>query len=1192
MSDYEPTPEEIAEATPHKPQHYEQQVAKAYENLENELAAIPKPAAAPLTMEQAAQINIPNRLTQNRRLADDRLLLAGVGPVPADIMLLATSAHEEQTEDHITGSYQRMASKPRYSKGPAWNILKDVLSGVSIDINTCYYTAVVKWQLPRATRGKPPKEAVNEMLPILDDEIRRVKPKIVVAFGKTAFDALVKIRLKFNDIQGCWFYSQEYNAKVFVMPNEATPIFKPEMVETFRINLFEISRMLDTMKDAGSTAQIPVNFRVINNSQELAAWVSEMLTQDRKIFSIDTEFGGKNHIDGKLRSFQIAWTDRDAVYIRFMDDQMQYVFDVSYADAGKILAPALNRPDARFIGHHISADWPWLNYWLGIEWYEKTLLDTEFAEQTLDENAELGAERISMKYTTLGRYDTDLIVWKSENREKLSDELGYLLVPDLILIPYAVNDVLVPMRALPIITRRLFLDKTYDYYCNFRNVLVGDLFTQFALGGLPVRQDKIDKLRALYSYCRELLQAKFIEELVKQARTLLMNFIIDVCGFDKGLDLYSRVLKMLNAGEIDTARVTLNQAIPPEHTPRAALLIDHLLDSPNFNMASAPQKSRWLFDVCKFKPVKTTANKAKGMPSVPWEKYLSLDPEVQKLYRPSADKQSIKIIGDDTGDPMVIRLLDVLAVSNVSKSFLKEPTIDEETGEVTRENGLFYWIARDGCLHGMLSVTETGRSRAWKPNVLNYPSYVHEGVKRGMAEVLNEQKKLGKLPPDFEVFLDPKKIPSVRSVIDVSQLPALPGSAGWCFVESDYNSAELRGLAYMSGDENMIRLLNEPDPQFGIPKDGDPEEDRVRLHYADDCGIAEINRRKDLIMAKASKGVIEKTYTLDELLRDADGNLVHPGHDLHWGLVELVMERPREEFDKKVHRTGIGKVGNFCIAEGEMVLTDRGPVAIEDVTLGDLLWDGLKWVQHEGVVEKGTAEVNYYQGLWATDNHTVWLSSGKRTTFGEARLHRMAIATTANTHGVAIPAQFENVENCSMIILAPNKLCRVHVYDEDADQQHGSKQAKIFDIINAGPRCRFTCSSLLVSNSSIYGANAGTLERKYKSDTGKDPEPGTGDKILDALEKSRPQAWAWLAALAEIPGNEGYWTGEAGDKRRFRIHDPHIRGISSRLLQSLLSALGRQARNYPKLCSGVLKLGELRENQIYTLQRLDSLKAA
>lgn len=128
--------------------------------------------------------------------------------------------------------------------------------------------------------------------------------------------------------------------------------------------------------------------------------------------------------------------------------------------------------------------------------------------------------------------------------------------------------------------------------------------------------------------------------------------------------------------------------------------------------------------------------------------------------------------------------------------------------------------------------------------------------------------------------------------------------------------------------------------------------------------------------------------------------------------------------------------------------------------------------------------------------------------------------------------------------------------------------------------------------SSIYGANAGTLERKYKSDTGKDPEPGTGDKILDALEKSRPQAWAWLAALAEIPGNEGVWVGECGDKRRFRIHDPHIRGISSRLLQSLLSALGRQARNYPKLCSGVLKLGELRENQIYTLQRLDSLKAA
>jgi DNA polymerase I-like protein with 3'-5' exonuclease and polymerase domains len=60
-----------------------------------------------------------------------------------------------------------------------------------------------------------------------------------------------------------------------------------------------------------------------------------------------------------------------------------------------------------------------------------------------------------------------------------------------------------------------------------------------------------------------------------------------------------------------------------------------------------------------------------------------------------------------------------------------------------------------------------------------------------------------------------------------------------------------------------------------------------------------------------------------------------------------------------------------CIAEGTPVLTDRGWVAIEEVTTSDRLWDGEEWVCHQGLVQKGTKETLSLCGLWLTPDHKV-----------------------------------------------------------------------------------------------------------------------------------------------------------------------------------------------------------------------------
>lgn len=69
-----------------------------------------------------------------------------------------------------------------------------------------------------------------------------------------------------------------------------------------------------------------------------------------------------------------------------------------------------------------------------------------------------------------------------------------------------------------------------------------------------------------------------------------------------------------------------------------------------------------------------------------------------------------------------------------------------------------------------------------------------------------------------------------------------------------------------------------------------------------------------------------------------------------------------------------GKVAALaCIAKGELVLTDKGLVPIEAITLEHRLWDGLDWVAHEGLIDQGKREVIEYDGLKATGDHSVFV---------------------------------------------------------------------------------------------------------------------------------------------------------------------------------------------------------------------------
>lgn len=73
---------------------------------------------------------------------------------------------------------------------------------------------------------------------------------------------------------------------------------------------------------------------------------------------------------------------------------------------------------------------------------------------------------------------------------------------------------------------------------------------------------------------------------------------------------------------------------------------------------------------------------------------------------------------------------------------------------------------------------------------------------------------------------------------------------------------------------------------------------------------------------------------------------------------------------------GLYYAGKFCIAAGQLVDTDRGAVPIESVTVDDLVWDGVEYVHHDGVVCMGRKQVIEKGGLVATPDHKVLTAEG------------------------------------------------------------------------------------------------------------------------------------------------------------------------------------------------------------------------
>ncbi len=855
------------------------------------------------------EVTAPRTFHHTRRVGG-RLSLAGVGDENADIMFIATCPQEEEVQEVVQTCLGKEFRLPAaYLKGPGGALLTDICLRHGIDLKVkAYYTSMIKWLPDKAKRSRPDKAEIAFWRESLVDEIRRVKPKIIVCLGGPVFDELYPLKFRKGDLRGGFFRSDAFNCVLYPCEDLYKLVKKPEYYGRFYIDMQEVARMNDMM--LGKIEPVELYYETIHNAAELRGLVAKWHRERPKLMSVDCEWAGRNHVDGQLRSIQFAWQAGHAAYIRFMDDQMNYVFDISYAEAGEILEGYLGDRSVQYVGHHLPADLPWMAHVLGLSVYERTYLDTEFALQCCDEFAELSLERLAIAFTDLGRYDVDLMIWKKTSKQYREEE-GYGRIPDSLLIPYALRDVDTVIRAVPAIVQWLRREGVDRYYFELFHPFVSDVFTEFALQGLPMDIERMDELRLLFHGTRRIMERQLQVDISKEARRLLWQRMYTHDPEHAEAAFYAVENALLGDNDAEAGFMALkafagiNDLLSWQH------LFDHYTRSPEFNIRSVEQMRAWLFDVKGYTPIKSTKKEELGLPSMDWSKIMEYDAAKRAQFDPSVDRQTLEILAATHRDELLNRLLELNAVGNLCKAFLKEAELDPETGEAVKENGLHFWLASDGRVHGQMSTTETGRPRAWKPNCLNWPGDTREQIVMGIQRALQRAKDEGALQPGDPLlrYLDGEAIPAIRSCVKAPP--------GWMMVESDYATAELRALAFISGDEAFIRLMTEPDYDFALARiEGIKDPVPIRLRYSEGP-IAHEHRDPAFIMAFAEKGEVKRRLTEADLMRNADGSLVHPMADLHWTLAEEVQKRPREAMNKKLQRVA-AKRGNFGATYGIM----------------------------------------------------------------------------------------------------------------------------------------------------------------------------------------------------------------------------------------------------------------------------------
>lgn len=736
----------------------------------------------------------------------------GRGPVPSRVMVIGKMPGPEE---------ERFG---RALCGPAAACLLESLQ-------LAHAEGVADWYTTNLVKFRPPLPSTNvqaawraDCLPLLQMEIRLVRPELILCLGADALQAVLGKGAKVGDLDG--------RVETLRVPCGR----EPGSDEAFECRVTAVVSPAEVLRDVGrrrqfdaqiarvaalaagrrwDVADTDVDHRLCTTLEQADLWLAEaeahlatLEPKDRWV-AWDAEWHGSHPVNAGsyLRTVQISWREKQAVVFALTRQGGEPCLPAAP------LAERLNKfmKGKRAVGHFLVADLEWLHHYgfrptddcpmpldpgPGGEaawelWRDgRGWADTGLLAHCVEETAELGLDALATRYCGVHRYDLPLAEWRdrycAEHKIKRAALEGYGECPNSTLEgelqsdgvtlkdSYAGYDSDVTLR----LVRKLLplVERDYDGNCVWEpawaSMLTCEPILAIHKAGIAVDRARLDELTDVFRTARAALEEEIQSDKWANWPDLNLRSILQV--------------KELLFGERH-GKKDKDTGQPVRQRPDGAVSLE-------------------------LTPTLTTGRRQR-----PWADVVERGQE--KDYAPSTNKVALGLLIADAptefAGELVGKVRDHRYLDQVLKGFLRDPLApDEEGGDEPAEEATPTLVLADGTpvssadagfyeYDGGLAtfIDDDGRVRTHL-----YPTTDSSRLRSARPNLQNASKSRD---DDFRKLLGSAYKHKLRSVFTAG-----PGRV---LIERDYKTAELFILSIMAGDavmEDHCRRANLPESGF------------------------------------------------------------------------------------------------------------------------------------------------------------------------------------------------------------------------------------------------------------------------------------------------------------------------------------------------------------------------------------------
>jgi DNA polymerase I-like protein with 3'-5' exonuclease and polymerase domains len=354
--------------------------------------------------------------------------------------------------------------------------------------------------------------------------IKEYNPKCIITTGRAIYtiteakdlqapDFFISVNenLKEYEKDDSWFYSSEYNCKIFPIP--ALYQWIGDSIKDVYEYKFVIQQFKFAINSLQENKRRKIKYDLIFE-KDSNKFIKELINNKNiKAIAIDTESSNLNYFEGTLYSIQFSYNGKSGHFCLF--DQINK----------NLLIELFNRNDIKFIFHHAQHDLKFLkcNEIDNV----RCDFDTMLCAHLLNENNPNGLKSLAWLYTELGGYDLKLKQYLKQYKVE-----NFTKLPEQLLLEYACYDSIITYQLYEYFENRLNQEEPFIKN-NFYNFIIPaiEMITDVEMTGVQI------DLKYLNEY---------VERLKKHAIEI-ENEIYELAGYKFNLKSNKELSKVLRA---------------------------------------------------------------------------------------------------------------------------------------------------------------------------------------------------------------------------------------------------------------------------------------------------------------------------------------------------------------------------------------------------------------------------------------------------------------------------------------------------------------------------------------------------------------------------------------------------------------------------------------------------------------------